>query len=156
MNFPSPPEKMTLGTTSALGEELFMMDEEQRQKARDEANEEIDKRETSGKGDMLEQKQDIVAPKIDGKLVKKKFKIEMMFEEMGNGGEKESDWYYGVVVKIVNAKERVVGIEWDEKCLHEDDKKITPQKLNITMWNMKTPRAGAWRQYFAKKKINDK
>ena len=52
---------------------------------------------------------------------------------MGNGGEKESDWYYGVVVKIVNAKERVVEIEWDEKCLHEGDKKITRQKLNITM-----------------------
>ena len=86
---------MTLGTTSELGVELFMIDEEQRQKARDEANEEIDKRETSGKGDMLEQKQDIVAPKIDGKLVKKKFKIEMMFEDMGNGGEKESDWYMG-------------------------------------------------------------
>ena len=80
----------------------------------------------------------------------------MMFEEMRNGGEKELDWYYGVVVKTVNTKERVVEIEWDEKCLHEDDKKITPQKLNITMWNMKTPRAGAWRQYFAKKRFNDK
>ena len=133
LNFPSPPNKMSLGTTSALGEELFMIDEEQRQMARDEANEEIDKRETSGKGDMLEQKQDIVAPKIDSKLVKRNFKIEMMFEEMGNGGEKESDWYYGVVVKIVNAKERVVEIEWDEKCLHEDDKKITRQKLNLSL-----------------------
>ena len=82
LNFPSAPEKMTLGTTSALGEELFMIDEEQWQKARDEANEEIDKRETSGKGDMLEKKQDIVAPKIDGILVKKTFRIEMTFEEM--------------------------------------------------------------------------
>ena len=56
----------------------------------------------------------------------------------------------------MNAKERVVEIEWDEKFLHKDDKKTTLQKLNITMWNTKTPKAGAWRQYFAKKKINDK
>ena len=128
-----------------------MINEEQQEKMRDKANEEIDTREASGKGDMLEQKQDIVAPTIDGNLVKKKFKIEMTFEQLGNEGEKKPDWYYGVVVKILNAKERVVEIKWDEKCLNEDDEKITKQKLNISMWNMKTPKAGAWRQYIEKK-----
>ena len=147
MNFLPPPEQMTLGTTSELGENLFMIDEEQRQKARDDANEEIEEREARGEGDMLEQKQDIVAPKIDGNLVKKTFKIEMMFEQMGNDGEKEIDWYYGGV-DIVNAKKRVVEIEWDDACLHEDDGKTTKQKLNVKMWNMKKPKAGAWRQYF--------
>ena len=156
MNFPPPPEQMNLGTTSELGENLFMIDEEQRQKAIDEANEEIEKREARGEGDMLEQKQDIVAPKIDGNLVKKKFKIEMMFEQMGNDGEKEMDWYYGVVVDIVNAKKRVVEIEWDDACLHEGDGKTTKQKLNVKMWNTKKPKAGAWRQYFPKKRCNDK
>ena len=43
-------------------------------------------------GDMLEQIQDIVVPKIDRNLVKKNFKIKMMFEQMGDGGEKETDW----------------------------------------------------------------
>ena len=70
MNFPAPPEHMALGTTSELGENLFLADEEQQQKARDEANEEIEIREARGDGDMLEQKQDLVVPKIDRNLVK--------------------------------------------------------------------------------------
>ena len=64
MNIPALSEQMTLGTTSELRENLFIIDEEQRQTARDEANKEIDKIETRGKGAMLEQKQAIVAPKI--------------------------------------------------------------------------------------------
>ena len=92
---------------------------------------------------MLEQMQDIVAPKINRNLVKKKIKIEMMFEQMGDGGEKETDWYYGVVVDIVNPKKRVVKIKWDDECLHEGDANMTTQKLNVSMRNMKKPRAGA-------------
>ena len=75
-------------------------------------------------------------PKIDRNLVKNIFKIEMMFEQMGDGGEKETDWYYGVVVDIVNPKKRVVEIKWDDECLHEGDTDITAQKLNVSMWNM--------------------
>ena len=76
-----------------------------------------------------------------------------MFEQMGDGGEKENDWYYGVVVDIVNQKNRVVTIKWDDECLHEGDAKITKQKLNVKMWNMKKPKAGAWRQYLSKKDL---
>ena len=140
MIFPAPPKHMALGTTSELGENLFLAGEEQQQKARDEANEEIEIREARGDGDMLEQKQDLVVPKIDRNLVKKNFKIEMMFEQMGDGGEKETDWYYGVVVDIVNPKNRVVRIKWDNGCLHEGNAKITNQKLNVKMWNMKNQR----------------
>ena len=54
---------MDLGTTSELGENLFLADKEQRQKARDEANDEIDKRERRGDDDMLEQMHDIAEAK---------------------------------------------------------------------------------------------
>ena len=72
---------------------------------------------------MLSEKQEKVAPEINSKLVKEKFKIGMMFEQVGNSGELIPDWYHGVVVEIINKETRTVEIEWDEKCLHGDDKK---------------------------------
>ena len=137
MNFPAPPEQRALGTTSEISKHLFLANKDQYQKARDEANEQIEKREARGEDDMLEQMQDIVMPKVDRNLVMKIFKIEMMFEQMGDGGEKETNWNYGVVVDIVNPKKRVVEIKWDDECLHEGEAKITTQKLNMSMWNMK-------------------
>ena len=64
----------------------------------------------------------------------------MVFEQMGDGGEKETDWYYWVVVDIVNPKKGVLKIEQDDERLHEWDAKITKQKLNVSMWNMKKQR----------------
>ena len=105
---------------------------------------------------MLSDKQDTVAPEIDNNLVKRKFKIEMMFEQVGNGGELIADWYHGVVVSIVNKKKRTVEIEWNDNCLHEDDPKITKHQLLITRYNPKKPQKGAWRQYIEDKRISDK
>ena len=31
----------------------------------------------------------------------------MMFKQMGDGKEKETDWYYGMVVDIVNPKKEL-------------------------------------------------
>ena len=131
------------------------MDKEDRQKITSDTYKEIDKREAEGKGDMLAENQDTVAPEIDNHLVRKKSKIEMMFQQVGNSGELIPDWYHGVVVKIVNKEKRIVEIEWDEKCLHEDDAKRSKQQLMITMWNPKFPPEGAWRKYFAKKQMSD-
>ena len=146
---------MALGTTSELGENLFLADEEQQQKARDEANKEIEIREARGDSDMLEQKQNLVVPKIDRNLVKKNFKIEMMFEQMGDGGEKENDWYYGLVVDIVNRKNRVVTIKWDNECLHEGDKnnKTKAQRKNVEHEKTK---GGSMASVFIQKRFNDK
>ena len=80
LDFPSLPETRTVGTTSKLGEDLFKIDEERRQKIRSDTYKEIDTRKAEGKGDMLSEKQDEVAPEINNKLVKRKFEIEMMFE----------------------------------------------------------------------------
>jgi hypothetical protein len=156
LNVPSSPETMTCGTTSELGEDLFKMDKERRQKLKIDVYKEIDVREGEGKGDMLSEKQDIVAPEINNNLVKKKFKIEMMFEQVGNSGELISDWYHGVVVNIVNKEKRTVKIKWDENCLHEDDQKITKHQLLITKYNPKKPQKGVWRQYIEEKRISDK
>ena len=81
--------------------------------------------------------------KIQLHLVKRKFKIEMMFEQVGNGGELIADWYHGVVVSIVNKKKRTVEIEWNDNCLHEDDPKITKHQLLITRYNPKKPQKDA-------------
>ena len=132
------------------------MDEERRQKLKIDVYKEIDVREGEGKGDMLSEKQDIVAPEINKNLAKKKFKIEMMFEQVGNSGELISDWYHGVVVNIVNKEKRTVKIKWDENCLHEDDQKITKHQLLITKYNPKKPQNGVWRQYIEEKRISDK
>ena len=150
LNFPSSPETRTVGTTSELGEDLFKIDEERRQKIRSDTYQDFDTREAEGKGDMLSEKQDKVAPEINNKLVKQKFKIEMMFEQVGNSGELLPDWYHGVVVKIVNKEKRTVEIEWDETCLHEADKKRTKHPLLITKYNPKTPQKNAWRRYIEK------
>ena len=155
LNFPSSPETMTCGTTSELGQDLFKIDEERQQKLISDTYKTIDAREAEGKGDMLSDKQDTVAPEIDNNLVKRKFKIEMMFEQVGNGGELIADWYHGVVVSIVNKKKRTVEIEWNENCLHEDDPKITKHQLLITRYNPKKPQKGAWRQYIKDKRISD-
>ena len=51
-----------------------------------------------------------------------------MFEQMGDDGEKETDWYYGVVVDIVNPKKSVAEIKWDDECLHEGNRNIKKTK----------------------------
>ena len=84
LNFPSAPETRTVGTTSELGEDLFKIDKDRRQKIRSDTYKEIDTREAEGKGDMLSEKQDKDEPEIDNKLVKRKVKINMMFEQVGN------------------------------------------------------------------------
>ena len=43
MNFPAPLEHMFFGTTSKLGENLFLANKEQQQQARGETNEEVEK-----------------------------------------------------------------------------------------------------------------
>ena len=53
LNFPSAPETRAVGTTSKLGEDLFKIDEDRRQKIRSDTYKEIDTREAEEKGDIL-------------------------------------------------------------------------------------------------------
>ena len=84
MIFLPPPKQLTIEATyihtSELGEELFLIDKDQQQKARDEANQEIDKRKAREEGFALKQNQDIIVPRIDNALLRKKFKIDIMFD----------------------------------------------------------------------------
>ena len=66
-DFLPPPKQLTIEATyihtSELGEELFLIDNDQQQKDRDAANQEIDKRKAREEGFMLKQNQDIIIPR---------------------------------------------------------------------------------------------
>ena len=84
MIFLPPPKQLTIEATyihtSELGEELILIDKGQQQKARDETNQEISKRKTREEGFTLKQNQEIIVPRIDNALLRKKFKIDIMFD----------------------------------------------------------------------------
>ena len=77
-----------------LGEDLFKINKERGQKLRSDTYETINAREAEGNGDVLSEKQDTVAPEIDNSVAKRKFKMEMMFEQVGNSIELIADWYH--------------------------------------------------------------
>ena len=65
---------------------------------------ERNRREYKGEGDICSKMQRVNVPEIDNNLVQKKFRIEMRFSQPGDSGEKLLDWYHGTVTEIVNKK----------------------------------------------------
>ena len=151
MTLPRAPNTVTLGTMSELGNNLYEQTEADRARLRMEAQEERDRRERRGEGDIYSEMQMVNAPEIDRMLVKKKFRIEMRFSSPGDGGSEEFDWYSGTVIRLVNKTKRTVEIKWDNLCLHHDDASTTTNVLLISRWNQKIPEAGTWREYLTKK-----
>ena len=54
------------------------------------------------------------------------------------------------MTKLVHKENRVMEITWDDVCLHNDDVKVSTDKLLMSRWNQKTPVVGAWREYLTK------
>ena len=96
-------------------------------------------------------------PTIDKKLIQKDFRIKMRFSHPGISNKKVSDGYHGTVTKLVHKENRILEITWDDVCLHDDNMKVSTDKLLMSRWNQKTPVEGAWREYLTKYVIsNDK
>ena len=111
------------------------------------AQNERDAREKAGKCDCYSEIQEFNAPEINSLLIG--FIIEMYFNYQDKDGSSLCNWYHGKVVKIVNTKNRVVQVQWDETCLGDLDVRVSNGKLFLTKWNSKTVKPGAWRQYLA-------
>ena len=89
-------------------------------KFKNEANKQRDDQEARGYGDRWSEMQRCVMPKMEDL---KNFEIEMMFEHFEADGTPYLDWDHGKVISVLNEKTRTVMIEWDDKCLHPDDRK---------------------------------
>ena len=115
-----------------------------------EARKERESREERGEGDRYMEMQMSVMPELK-KL--KGFKIEMLFEDFEADGTVCLEWYHGVVKSVLNAKSGMVMVEWDDECLHEEDKKTmkkTKERLMVTKWNPKVAVKGGWCKYLTK------
>lgn len=110
------------------------------------ARKERDDREKAGEGDRYSEMQRFNQPQIDSLVG---FKIEMYFNYQDEDGSNLCNWYHGKVVKIVNKKNRVVQVKWDEGNLGDLDVRVSNEKLFVTKWNPKTVKPGAWREYLA-------
>ena len=82
-------------------------------------------------------------PAVDETLVG--YGIEYCFSYLDDDGGDYCAWCEGEVIRIVNAKKRMVEIKWNEKKVHEDDVSVSRHQLKIRGWN--GTKVGAWRKY---------
>ncbi len=84
VKLPTAPDVCTLGTLSAIGEELETKCLETVTEFKREGREERDRQENQGLGDRWGEKQSIVIPEINNKFIG--FKIEMLFNYIHDQG----------------------------------------------------------------------
>jgi hypothetical protein len=140
VKLPTAPNLCTLGTLSAIGEELETKCLETLTEFKREGREERDRRENEGLGDRWGEKQSVVIPEINKKFIG--FKIEMLFNYTHDQG---LSWCHGEVIAIKDAKKKTVIVRWAEEHVGEGEKSETIQKLPDNKWNKS--REGAWREY---------
>ena len=109
-NLPKAPNTATLGTMSDLRNNIYLQTEEDQGRLTMVAEEERDRREARGDRDRYSEMQRVNTPEVDQPLVQKKFRIEMRFSAIGNGGSKELEWFYRTMTRLVNTKKKSVEI----------------------------------------------
>ena len=67
----------------------------------------------------------------------------MLFSGHDDEGEPFVNSYHGVVVKLLNKKDRRVEIDQDQDCLGDKDARLSKHKLGITKWNPENCTDGA-------------
>jgi hypothetical protein len=140
VKLPTAHDLCTLGTLSAIGEELETKRLETVTEFKQEGREERDRRENEGLGDRWGEKQSVVIPEINKKFIG--FKIEMLFNYTHDPG---LSWCHGEVIAIKDAKKKTVIVRWAEEHVGEGEKSETIQKLPDNKWNKS--REGAWWEY---------
>jgi hypothetical protein len=137
-----------LGTTSDLVVEHPDINSNSLEKLKDATLEERMRREEVGETDCdaIRQKA-YVMPEVDENLVG--FKIEYCFTYSDDDGTPYDAWCDGVVVeKVINEKNRMVLIRWNEKKVHEGDQLVPRHKLAIQSWNPKKQWRGMERVFW--------
>jgi hypothetical protein len=140
VKLPTAPDVCTLGTLSAIGEEMETKRLETISDFKQEGREERDRRENEGLGDRWGEKQSVAIPEINHKFIG--FKIEMLFNYTHDEG---LSWCHGEVIAIKDAKKKTVLVKWAEEHVGEGEKSGTVQTLSDSKWNKS--REGAWREY---------
>ncbi len=128
----------TLGTLSAIGEELEDKCLETVTDFKREGREERDRQENEELDDRWGEKQSVAIPENNHKFIG--FKIEMLFNYTHDQG---LSWCHGEVIAIKDAKKKTVLVKWAEEHVEEGEKSETVQKLSDRKWNKS--REGAWR-----------
>jgi hypothetical protein len=103
---PTAPDLCTLGTLSAIGDELKTKGLAQIAEFNQKGRTERDRREEEGRGDRWAEKQSAVIPEINNKFVG--FKIDIiLFNYIHDQG---LNWCHGEVIAIKNAKRKTVKV----------------------------------------------
>jgi hypothetical protein len=113
---PTAPDLCTLGTLSAIGDELKTKGLAQIAEFKQKVRTERDRREEEGRGDRWAKKQSTVRPEINNKFVG--FKIKMLFNYAHDQG---LNWCHGEVIVIKNAKRKTVKVRWAEEHVREGE-----------------------------------
>jgi hypothetical protein len=140
---PTAPDLCTLGSLSAIGDELKTKGLAQIAEFKQKGRTERDRREEDGRGDRWAEKQSAVRPEINNKLVG--FKIKMLFNYTHDQG---LNWCHGEVIAIKNAKRKTVKVRWAQEHDGEGELHETYHVLKDSRWNKS--QEGAWREYLAK------
>ena len=146
INFPEPPEMMTLGTESELAFVYKFGTIENIQEMKASAATRRDTMEAEGKSDCWAARQQNIMPKVNSELIG--FKIEMLFQYDNEDGTTYVNWCNGVIISILNEKSYYVKVRWNQECLGQGEPKITKEKLLASKWNPNKAAKGAWREYF--------
>jgi hypothetical protein len=128
---PTAPDVHTLGTLSAIGEELKMKGLSEIAQFKEKGMEERDRREEEGLGERWADRQRVVRPDIDNHFIG--FRIEMLFHYMHG---QECIWCHGEVIAIKNAKKKTVKVRWAEEHVAEGESCESYHILQDSKWNI--------------------
>jgi hypothetical protein len=77
------------------------------------------------------------------------FHIEFCFSYNPEDGSNYLAWVEGVIESVVNAKQRMVMIRWNEEKVAEGDLLVSKHTLSKRHWNPKNTQENAWREYIS-------
>ncbi len=135
---PTDLDVCTLGTLSAIGEELKTKSLATITEFKHKGREERDRREKEGLGNRWGGKQSVVIPEIIDKFIG--FKIEMLFNYTHDQG---LSWCLEEVIVIKDANKKTVKVRWVEEHVGEGEHSEMIQKLPDSKWN-KSREGGRW------------
>ncbi len=127
---PTAPDLCTLGSLSAIGDELKTKGLVQIAEFKQKGRTERDRKEEEGRGDRWAEKQSAVRPEINSKFVG--FKIKMLINYTHDQG---LNWCHGEVIAIKNAKRKTVKVRWAVKHVGEGELHKTYHVLKDSRWN---------------------
>ncbi len=140
VKLPTASDVCTLGTLSAIGEELKTKSLATITEFKHKCREERDRRDKEGLGDRWGEKQSVGIPEINNKLIE--FEIEMRFNCTHDQG---LSWCHGEGIAIKDANKKTVKVRWAEEHVGEGMQSEMIQKIPNSKWNKS--REGALQEY---------